>query len=172
MKQFVLLALVVSSSAGAQLIGTAGSFAESGYCKKYTCEFQGKTPLGANIASYSYLVGKLPANYNPMQDYDPRTWVTIYRLNNKIISGTFGYGAQDSMFQVGSNLSIYTDFVGILTGTKPTIAQMSDIEDRRCGTIEKDGVAIVTPYVKAYAISCVNVLSQNARSLTYSIFKQ
>lgn len=172
MRPLILLALMVSSVAGAQLIGTAGSFADSSYCKKYTCNFQGKTPLGANLASYSYLVGKLPANYNPMQDYDPRTPVTVYRLNNKIISGTFGYGAQDSMFYPGANVGIYNDFVGVLTGVKPTVAQMGRIEEGRCGMIEKDGVAIVTPYAKGYAISCVNVSGQNARFLTYSVFKQ
>lgn len=172
MRKLILLSLAVGGSATAQLIGTTGSFAESSYCKKYTCDFQGKTPLGANFASYSYLVGKLPANYNPMQDYDPRTQVTVYRLNNKIISGTFGYGAQDSVFYPGANVGIYNDFVGVLTGVKPTVAQMSSIEEKRCGLIEKDGVAIVTPYAKGYAISCVNVSGQNARSLTYSIFKQ
>ena len=172
MSELFLLALLMGSSASAQLLGTTGSFAESSYCKKYTCEFQGKSPLGANVSRYSYLVGKLPANFNPMQDYDMRTEVQIYRLSNKIISGTFSYGAQDTMFMGSdSRLNVYTDFVGLLTGTKPTVAQMGKIEAQRCGMIEDDGQAIVTNFASKYGIGCVNALGMNHRILTYSIFK-
>lgn len=174
MKKFMVLAVLVTlTDAGARpLLGTADSFVESGYCRKYTCTFEGKTDLGANVAQYSYVVGKLPANFNPMRDYDDRLSVTIYRINNKVISGTFGYGAQDSLFYPNTTgLGKYLDFVGLLSGKTPSAALMSKIEGERCGIFEERGQAIVTPHGNVYTISCLNSSGQNSRILKYSIYK-
>ena len=86
--------------------------------------------------------------------------------------------SQDAVFTNAvshkASFNLYHDFVGLLTGTTPTTAQLGRIEEKQCPDLEHGGQGYAVPYAKGYVISCLSTYRANinAALVTYSIFKQ
>lgn len=150
--------LLASAAQAAPLLGTSGSFFESGVCKAYRCNLSSREPLGAGVFDFRYTFApERPPRQGDIPEAGPT--LSVIRVNNLVTSVGYEQAAQDNILYPGTYLTqLLSRTFTLAAGASVSEAALIQLERRCFGAADKE----VTLKVGRFTVSCLNSFGEYA----------
>ncbi|SMB97035.1 hypothetical protein [Deinococcus hopiensis] len=170
-RSFLLLLSLGSVASAVPLLGTPGSFFESGLCRTYRCSLSSRESLGGGVVDFRYTLAPERA---PQAGEIPEAGPTlsVIRVNNVVTSLGYAQGAQDTLLYPGSYLlKLLSRTFTFAAGSAVSEATLRQLEGR-CGEADGQQVEVKVP-VGRFTLSCVNSYGEytNARRVAFRLYR-